>query len=74
MILTDLRRQVVGLINDSKLPIDMIYFMMKDIMNEVEIIYSNELRKEQEKLFEKLAEDQEEEKIEEEQNSSSSND
>lgn len=74
MILTNLRRQIVGLMNDAQVPIDMIYFMMKDIMNEVELIYTNELRKEQDQLFQELAEDQKENNTEEEQNSSSSND
>lgn len=74
MILTNLRRQVVGLLNDSKLSIDGIYFVMRDIMHEIEMVYTEEMRKEQEQMFSQLAEEQKQEEKEEEQNSSSSND
>lgn len=66
MILTNLRRQIVGLINDSNLSIDAIYFLLKDILIEIESIYTNELRKEQEELFKQLEDKKEQEQKEEE--------
>ena len=66
MILTNLRRQIVGLINDSNLSIDAIYFLLKDILIEIESIYTNELRKEQEELFKQFEDKKEQEQKEEE--------
>lgn len=47
MILRDMRKQVENIINQSGLPIDAIYFVLKDILNEVTEIYNNEIAKEE---------------------------
>ena len=46
MILRDIRKQVENIINQSGLPIDCIYFLFKDIMNEIESIYNQEIMRE----------------------------
>ena len=47
MILRNLRTQFENIINQSGLPIDAIYFVLKDILNEVLEIYNNEVAKEE---------------------------
>ena len=47
MILRDFRKQIEDIINQSGLPIDAIYFVLKDILNEVLEIYNNEIAKEE---------------------------
>lgn len=47
MILRDMRKKVEDIINQSGLPIDAIYFVLKDILNEVTEIYNNEIAKEE---------------------------
>ena len=47
MILRDMRKKVEDIINQSGLPIDAIYFILKDILNEVTEIYNNEIAKEE---------------------------
>ena len=47
MILRNLRKQIENTINQSGLPIDAIYFVLKDILNEVSEIYNNEVAKEE---------------------------
>ena len=47
MILRNLRKQIENIINQSGLPIDAIYFILKDILNEVTEIYNNEIAKEE---------------------------
>lgn len=46
MILRDMRKQIENIINQSGLPIDMIYFLFKDILIEIENIYNQECIKE----------------------------
>lgn len=46
MILRDLRKNIEDIVNQSKLSIDCIYFVFKDLMNEIENIYNQELQKE----------------------------
>ena len=47
MFLRDMRKKVEDIINQSGLPIDAIYFVLKDILNEVTEIYNNEIAKEE---------------------------
>lgn len=68
MLLTDIRTKVIEILNNSQLPIDAIYYIMKDIMREIELVYNEALIKENNKLKE-----EEQQKIEEEENSSSEN-
>lgn len=46
MVLRDLRKNIEDIINQSNLSIDCIYFVFKDLMNEIENIYSQEIQKE----------------------------
>ena len=47
MIFRNFRKQIENIINQSGLPIDAIYFVLKDILNEVTEIYNNEIAKEE---------------------------
>lgn len=49
MMLNDLREQISSTIINSHLPIDAIYFVLKDILKEVEQLYYIEVQKENEK-------------------------
>lgn len=46
MLLNDLKNQIVKTINDSNLSIDAIYYVMKDIMNEIISQYNVVLQQE----------------------------
>lgn len=46
MVLRDLRKNIENVVNQSNLSIDCIYFVFKDLMNEIENIYSQEIQKE----------------------------
>lgn len=46
MILRDLEQKIVKVINESGLPIDAIYFIMKSLMSEVEQRYNEYCRME----------------------------
>lgn len=43
MNLTELRQEIINIINMSELPIDGIYFVLKDILNETVSIYNKQL-------------------------------
>ena len=64
MILSDFRKSIEILINNSNLSIDCIYFVMKDILNEVTDIY-NSIRAEEERELQKKLEKVENEYTEE---------
>ena len=46
MILRDLRKNIEDIVNQSKLSIDCIYFVFKDLMNEIENVYNQEIQRE----------------------------
>lgn len=58
MILRDMRKQIENIINQSGLPIDMIYFLFKDILIEIENIYNQECIKEDAAASAKEAQDE----------------
>ncbi len=64
MILSDFRKSIEILINNSNLSIDCIYFVMKDILNEVTDIY-NSIRAEEERELQKKLEKEKNEYTEE---------
>lgn len=47
LVLKNLRKQMEDAINNSGLPIDAIYFVLKDILNEVTQIYENVAKEEE---------------------------
>lgn len=53
MILNDLKEEISKALINSQLPIDAIYFVIKDIFKEVEQLYYLELQKETEKAQQK---------------------
>ena len=60
MILKDFRKQIEDIINQSGLSIDAVYFVLKDILNEVTQIYENVAKEEE--LQAALKEQEEKEK------------
>ena len=46
MIFRNFRKQIENIINQSGLPIDAIYFVLKDVLVEVSEIYQKEISKE----------------------------
>ena len=46
MIFRNFRKQIENIINQSGLPIDAIYFILKDVLAEVSEIYQKEMTKE----------------------------
>ena len=47
MILKNFRKQIEDIINQSGLSIDAVYFVLKDILNEVTQIYENVAKEEE---------------------------
>ena len=60
MILNDFKNQIIEVINSSNLTIDGIYYVMKDIMNDIVIQYNTILQKEAEAQASQKIESQEE--------------
>lgn len=46
MVLNDLKQNVIDLLNKSQLPIDAIYYVMREIMQEVDLTYNKILEEE----------------------------
>lgn len=47
MKLHELKEKMVKLINESNLPIDATYFVLKDILDAITTIYNNEVQKQE---------------------------
>ena len=47
LILKDFRKKCEDLINNSGLPIEAVYYVLKDVFNEVTDIYNQEIQKEE---------------------------
>lgn len=61
MICTNLRKNIIDIINQSGLPIDGTYYVLKDILNEVADVMNRQLQEEQKAAAqEKLSEVKEE--------------
>ena len=46
MQLEDFKKEVINVVNDSHLPIDVVYYVFKDIMGEIANTYSQTLQQE----------------------------
>lgn len=66
MILKDFRKQIEDIINQSGLSIDAVYFVLKDILNEVTQIYEDAAREEELQAALKEQEEKEKEDTKEE--------
>lgn len=47
MLLADTKQKVIDILNSSNLPIDAIYYVMKEVMIDVEQTYNRVLREEE---------------------------
>ena len=56
----ELKRNIVGQINNSGLPISLIYYMMKDLMCELDELNNTVIRKEREDALKEASTDEEE--------------
>ena len=43
MQLNDLKNNITQIINNSNLPVDAVYYVMKDIMNELTAVYNRQI-------------------------------
>lgn len=50
MLLKDLKDNVINMLNTSNLPIDAIYYVMREIMMEVELTYNKLVQEEQDEM------------------------
>lgn len=66
MILKDFRKQIEDIINQSGLSIDAVYFVLKDILNEVTQIYVDAAKEEELQAALKEQEEKEKEDTKEE--------
>ena len=66
MVLKDFRKQIEDIINQSGLSIDAVYFVLKDIFNEVTQIYENVAKEEELQAALKEQEEKEKEDTKEE--------
>lgn len=62
MVLTDFRERIENTINNSNLSIDVVYFVLKDVMTEVEVLYNSILQGERAKKQAALEEQEKKEK------------
>ena len=62
MIFRNFRKQIENIINQSGLPIDAIYFVLKDVLAEVSEIYQKEMTKEDQEAAAAAQEKEEDEK------------
>ena len=62
MIFRNFRKQIENIINQSGLPIDAIYFVLKDVLAEVSEIYQREMSKEDQEAAAAAQEKEEDEK------------
>lgn len=61
MIFRNFRKQIENIINQSGLPIDAIYFVLKDVLAEVSEIYQKEMSKEDQEVAAAAQEKEEDE-------------
>lgn len=55
-----LRKEIVRAVNNSNLPVSVIYYLMKDLFNDISIMYQQSLLEEQKQLTEEITENIEE--------------
>lgn len=59
MVLNNFRKEIIETINKSGLTIDCVYFVLKDIMNDVVTQYNQLIEEEQKKIEEQKKEQEE---------------
>ena len=63
-----LKENMTNVINNSQVPIGVVYYVLKDLLSEVEDVYSKTLKKESQETLERLEkEEQEKEDVKEHQ-------
>lgn len=60
MVLNNFRKEIIETINKSGLTIDCVYFVLKDIMNDVVTQYNQLIEEEEQKKIEEQKKEQEE--------------
>lgn len=58
MVLDDLKSKIITTLNESKLSIDAVYYVMKDVMMEVNALYNQALQQERKDAEARLEESQ----------------
>lgn len=62
MILKDLKDNLINTINSSNLSIDAVYFVLKDLMNDIDRLYQQETQKELQEKIQEIQKEQENDK------------
>lgn len=63
-----LKENMTNVINNSQVPIGVVYYVLKDLLSEVEDVYDKALKKESQETFERLErEEKEKEDVKEHQ-------
>ena len=62
MILKDLKDNLISTINSSNLSIDAVYFVLKDLMNDIDGLYQQEIQKELQEKMQEIQKEQENDK------------
>lgn len=62
MILKDLKDNLINTINSSNLSIDAVYFVLKDLMNDIDGLYQQEIQKELQEKMQEIQKEQENDK------------
>lgn len=63
-----LKENMTNVINNSQVPIGVVYYVLKDLLSEVEDVYEKTLKKESQETFERLErEEKEKEDVKEHQ-------
>lgn len=62
MILKDLKDNLINTINSSNLSIDAVYFVLKDLMNDIDRLYQQETQKELQEKMQEIQKEQENDK------------
>ena len=63
MLLNEIRKQICDIVNQSGLPLDAIFYMLKDIVNEVGEVMNQQEEQERQR---KIAEEEQRKELEEE--------
>lgn len=64
MVLNDLKQKIVKTLNESQISIDAIYYVMREVMQEVDIAYQRALQEEEQSKQNTIEEKQDKEEKE----------
>ena len=57
MLLNDTKQEIINILNSSNLPIDAIYYVVREVLQEVEVTYNKVLAEERDARLQAAAKD-----------------